>query len=220
MSLFGLFGSGGTVADAMSSHPADQGSMDDRYAMGRSLYRLLGPNVTAMMIASIPVGIALGIVEIVTASVLYAVLAAFHLVATTTVSAAITFGLEPVPALFIFTILAALLRYASQTLPALSDYALTMRLREALVRNTLGSFTERSVMSVAETSHLVANVVPRGGECANGMSAVAAAVCLLVLVLIGLIRTSWQLAIIALGFGASLAVLLVTLRKSYGKYVT
>ena len=219
MSLFGLFGSGSAALDLASNRSANQGSERDRYAVPRSLYRLLGPNVTAMMIASIPVGITLGIVEIVTASVLYAVLATFHLVAATPVSSAITFGLEPVTALFIFTILAALLRYASQTLPALSDYALTMRLREALVRSTLGGVTERSVMSVAETSHLVANVVPRGGECANGMSAVAAAVCLLGLVLIGLIRTSWQLAIIALGFGASLAVLLVTLRKSYGKYV-
>lgn len=183
------------------------------------LYRLVGPKVGALVAISVPAGVVLGGVEIVTASVLYAVLAEFNLVVATPFSSAVTFGLNPVIALFVFTILAALLRYASQTLPILSDYALTTRLREALVHSTLGGVTERSVISVSETSHLLANVVPRGGEFVNGLATFAATLCLVLLVLLGLFRMSWQLTIIALGFGGTLALVLVLLRRSYGKYV-
>lgn len=183
------------------------------------IYRLVGPKVGAIVAASVPAGVLLGGIEIVTASVLYAVLAEFNLVAATSLSSAVTFGMTPVIALFVFTILAALSRYASQTLPILSDYALTTRLREALVRSTLGGATERSVISVSETSHLLANVVPRVGEFVNGLATLAAALCLVLLVLFGLFRLSWQLTIIALAFGGALAMALFLLRRSYGKYV-
>ncbi len=183
------------------------------------IYRLVGPKVCAVVAASVPAGVLLGGVEIVTASVLYAVLAEFNLVTKTSLSSAVTLGMNPVIALFVFTVLAALLRYASQTLPILSDYALTTRLREALVRSTLGGATERSVISVSETSHLLANVVPRVGEFVNGLATLAAALCLVLLVLFGLFRLSWQLTIIALAFGGALAMALFLLRRSYGKYV-
>jgi len=184
-----------------------------------AMFRLVGPKVIAWVIASIPIGVVLGAVEIVTASVLYAVLAEFNLVAAMPASSQITFGLNPIAALFIFTILAALLRYASQTLPTLSDLALTARLREAMVHNALGGVTERSVLSVSETSHLLSSVIPKGGEFINGVSTVGAAMCLLLLILSGLFRLSWQLTTIAFAFAGALAMVLFLLRRTYAKYI-
>lgn len=87
------------------------------------------------------------------------------------------------------------------------------------MHSILGGATERSVMSIAETSRLMSDVIPRTGELANGIAALTAASFLLLLVLMGLLRLSWQLTIIVFGFGGSLGFLLLLLRNSYGKYV-
>ena len=185
-----------------------------------ALYRLIGARGCLLVGTSVPAGVILGATEIVTASVLYAVLAEFNLVSGRPIVPAVTLGTNPIVSLFGLTVLAALVRYANQVLPVLSDLAFTGRLREALVRSTLGGVSDRSVMSVSETSHILSDVVARGAECVKASGALAAAFCMLCLVLIGLFRMSWQLAAMAIGFGGRLAILLVMLRRSYGKYVT
>src|SRR5665213_990414 len=184
-----------------------------------ALYRLIGPKVATLFIAAIPVGVSLGVVEIVTATVLYAVLVDFHLVSGSPISSNLTLGLSPVTALLIFTCLAAFLRFTGQMLPAFANQQLNARLREALVRNVLGGFTERSVMSVAGSSHLLSHLIPKSGDFVHSMATIAVGLCLMLLILAGLFHISWQLTVIALAITVVLGLSLLLLRRVAGKHI-
>jgi len=183
------------------------------------LYRMLGPKVTALFAASVPVGVTLGIVEIITASILYAVLVQFDLVPGAGSLPSLPFGLAPIPALLLFTLIAGGLRYTGQLLPSFANHALNARLREALVRNILGGATERSCMSVTDVSYLLSTLIPRSGDFVYALSTSAVGFCLLLLVLAGMLHMSWRLTAIVLAFSMLLGVLLAIMRYAYGKHV-
>ena len=184
-----------------------------------SLYRLVGLQVTALLVASVPVGILIGIIEIVTATVLYAVLEKFHLVAASPASSSITLGLDPVAALLLFAVLTGFVRYLGQLLPAFANLEFHRRLRKVLVRSILGGVVERSVMPVAEASHLLMTVIPRSGDFLQSISGSAVGFCLFLIVLAGMLHMSLVLTAVALGFALLLGLTLVGIRKTYGKEI-
>lgn len=185
----------------------------------KAAYRLIGPKVGALLIASVPIGVVLGGLEIFTASVLYAVLAEFNLVAPSANSSTVALGINPVAALLTLAVLTAVLRYGRQSLPVLSDVAFSGRLREAMVRSTLGGITERHVLSVADTSHLLSHAVPKSGEFINSLATLAVSTCLVTLILAGLVSLSWQLTVVTFGFAGVLGLFLVSLRRVYARYI-
>jgi ABC-type multidrug transport system fused ATPase/permease subunit len=183
----------------------------------QQLYRMVGPRVTLLLVASIPVGAVLGIVEIVTATLLNAVLAEFGL--TSGVPARSILGLDPVAALLFFTTCAGGLRYIGQFLPAFANNALNARLREVLVDNVLGGITERSAKSVADASLLLSTIIPKSGDFVHGLTAVAVGFGSVMLVLAGMVYLSWQLSAIVLGFILALGLLLAVIRHAYGRHI-
>lgn len=184
-----------------------------------ALYSLLGRKVVAMLITAVAIGVALGFVEVVTASVLYAVLADFKLVAVRIDSASPPFGLSPIAALLIFSTCAAIFRFLGQLLPALASHDFNRRLREALMRSVLGGVVERHVLSVAEVSHLFTEVLQRCSDFVFSVTTAAIAICVFGLVLAGLLLTSWQMTVVALLFTGLLGLLLVGMRRYYGRYI-
>jgi ABC-type multidrug transport system fused ATPase/permease subunit len=185
----------------------------------KSLYRLVGPKVALLFATAIPIGILLGMIEVVTASVLYSVLVEFQLVSNSTGAPPMTFGLAPVFALLLFSILAAVFRFLGQWLPALASHEFNRRLRDALVRSVLGGVVERRVASVAEASHLLSSVIQKSGEFVNSLTTTLVGFCLFVLILSGLVYTSWQMTSVAIAFTGILGLLLVGLRRLYGRYI-
>ena len=197
----------------------DASMLGTRFSRLVVLWRLVGLRIAALFIIAIPFGVFLGIVEIITASLLYAVLAEFHLVAASRVPVSLTFGLDPITALVLFTIIAALTRYGGQLLPAIGNIELNARLRSALVRNVFGGVTERSIMPVADASHLLQSVIPRSGDFMQSVAGIAVGLCMLLLILGGMIHLSWPLTVAALVFTALLGLLLTFLRRVYGRNI-
>lgn len=185
----------------------------------RALYNLIGPRVAIVLGTSISVGVLLGIIEVITASVLYSVLVEFNLVTGRNDGTIAPLGLTPIPALLIFSTCAALFRFIGQLLPALASHDFNRRLREALTRNVLGGVVERHVLSVADVSHLLTNVIQRSSDFVFSVTAAAVAICLFALLLAGLFYTSWQMTVVALFFTGVLGLLLISMRRLYGRYV-
>lgn len=183
------------------------------------IYRLASGRVIALVAISVPVGVILGIVEIVTASVLYSVLVEFKLVSADHGATRLPLGLNPVLVLLLLSIIAAALRFSAQWLPSMANHSFIARFREGLVQSVLGGVVERSVLSVAEISHLLSNVVQKSGDFIFSFATTATGFCLMLLILSGLLFMSWQMTVIALVFVAFLGLLLVLLRRVYSRYI-
>jgi ABC-type multidrug transport system fused ATPase/permease subunit len=185
----------------------------------RVFYRLLGAKATALLVATLPIGIALGMSEILTASVLFAVLVEFNLVPTTNTTFWNPLGAGPIITLLCLGAVTGALRYLMQFLPNITFHIYSHRLREALVRNVLSGITERSVMSVPEVSNMISNLIPKSGDLIQSLAASVLGLCLMFLTLSGMIYLSWQLTATIIVFAIILVTLLLVTRQIYGGVV-
>lgn len=203
-------------APTFASGVAADGSRSLRLAA--VLYRLVGPKISAMFLATIPTGLVLGAIEVATAFVLFLVLARFHLVSSAGQPAWIPSYLDPLLLLAAVTILATVLRYLNQVLPNLANSAFESRIRQALAEAALNGRGEESNLSVAEVSHVANALVSKTGGFIQALMSCIGIFSLLILVTAELIHLSWVLTAFSMAGAAVLGLPMLWFKQIYGKF--
>ena len=121
--------------------------------LASGLYRLAGPRVSALFFTCVPIGLLLGVFEVVAAFLLYQVLARFDLVAPSKPPVGFPATWNPLVSLVVVVFFVTILRYLTQLLPGAANSTFENRLRKALVQSTLNDAGEGGAFSVTEASH-------------------------------------------------------------------
>lgn len=204
------------IADAAAT--AVETQLNTRlFPMLRLLCRVVGRKILGMFIATIPIGMMLGAVEVANAFVLYLVLSKFHLIAFAGQPAWLP-NLDPIVLLAMSTVITALLRYLGQVIPNMANTNFERRMRQALARVTLESPGEEGGLSVADASHLLTTSTVKTGNFLQFLMTSVGIVSLLALIVAELVHLSWQLTAISLAGAAIFAIPVLVLKPIYGRY--
>ncbi len=184
----------------------------------RSLYRLTGPTIAAAFLATIPAGLILGVVEVVTAYVLYLVLVKFNVLSGAGRPEWLPSFADPMTMLALSVMVTLLLRYVVQVLPGMANSAFECRIREVLAVAALGGTREDGNLSVAETSHLINTVIAKSGAYLQALMSSLGTASVLVLVLAQLTYLSWRLTLLAMCIAAIFGAPILWLKHIYGRF--
>src|SRR5437588_7445847 len=132
-------------------------------SVARGLYRMTGPAIAATFLATIPAGLLLGAVEVVTAYVLYLVLVRFNMLSAAGQPHWLPAFADPLVMLAASVILTAVLRYVVQVLPAMANSAFECRMRKVAALAVFCGPGEGGALSVAEVSHLNNTLTAKSG---------------------------------------------------------
>jgi ABC-type multidrug transport system fused ATPase/permease subunit len=179
--------------------------------------RTAGVKSVAMLLASTPIGLLLGAVEVVTAFVFYLVLVRFGLIPNSDIPSWVPRSIDPAILLLVVAVIAVILRYLTQLLPNLAELAFEARVRLAAADAALNRCGEGSAFSVAEISHLCGTVTRQAGLVQLGLAQSIGAGSALALVVGQLLYLSWQLTVISLGAAVVLGLPLLYLRPVCGR---
>jgi len=170
--------------------------------------------------ASIPVGLAIGAVEIAFGMSLYRFLANFDLVDVAQAmgpSIFVGWG-SPIVIVVVLASLTLVLRFLSQLLPSVAFETFNTRVRRAISDQTLGGVREASTLAVNDVSHILSNLSPKSAGFVNAVAQFSVATFFFLAVLAGLLTLSGRLTAIALITAGLLGLPILFLRRSYQRY--
>jgi ABC-type multidrug transport system fused ATPase/permease subunit len=187
-------------------------------SLAGTLYRMTGRAIAAAFLATIPAGLLLGGVEVVTAYVLYLVLVKFNVLSAAGQPQWLPAVADPLAMLAMSVVLTAVLRYIVQVLPGMANSAFECRIRKAAALAVLDGSGEGGTLSVAETSHLYNTVSPKSGVFLQAVMTSLGLGSVLVLILMQLAYLSWRLTLLAIVVAVISGAPLLWLKRIYGRF--
>jgi ABC-type multidrug transport system fused ATPase/permease subunit len=183
-----------------------------------SLYRITGPGITATFLATIPAGLLLGGIEVVTAYVLYLVLVQFKVLSAAGQPQWLPKVADPLAMLMATVVITAVLRYIVAVLPAIATSAFECRVRKVAAIAVLDGPGEGGNLSVAETSHLNNTLMTKAGVFLHAIMTLLGLGSVLVLVIVQLAYLSWALTLLGVAVAAVCGAPILWLRRIYGRF--
>lgn len=184
-----------------------------------NLAHIAGPAVVRMTLLGLPVGLAIGALEIIFGAHLQTFLAHYGLMPEAQGFLDMQVARDhPTEVLLILTLLVAIGRYAALSLPNLVYEKLNTRIRDAVAAVALGGVMENSRITLTEATHLVSDVSPRAATFLNQCVQLATQVCLTLTVLAGMTSLSLPLTALALGAAVVMAVPLILVKRQTQAY--
>lgn len=166
---------------------------------------LLGRNYTLMVIATIPVGLAVGGIEFLLSDALYRFLAKHQIVPDVPVASSWSL-LEPLYDLLLFAALIPALKILGGVVAGRSAEGFSKRIRHLLVAAILDIGRDSKGLSVAQTSHISSTVMVRTSGFIQAFSSSLTSICS-ILVMFGLIlHISPTLTLFTVGIAAIAAI--------------
>ena len=124
---------------------------------------MVGRRVIVLMASCVVSGLVLGVVEILFGLALYRILSYYDLLPNTLPSgfAQMVDAVPPVPTLIILALLIFVVRGAVSALPGIVTEALHHRIKRAIADVSLSENSDSNALSVAETTHLLVDLLPK-----------------------------------------------------------
>lgn len=179
----------------------------------RAMPGLMGPRLLAMAMTVIPIGVAIGGTEAAMGLAFFNFLVHYGLVSGVPQGGGWFLPQYPIIALASAAALVTVLRLAGSLLPTLSTELFNRGIRDRISRRILGGVEERSVLSVAEVSHLLGNLAPRTAGLVNSLAVCVVNGLILTSVIAMLLLLSWQLTLVTVAIGAVAALPMVAMRR-------
>ncbi len=170
-----------------------------------------------MFAAALPLGIAMGAIEIGLANLLLAVLIHFRIMQPVDGISWIPKHMNPVHLLIAITVIATAVKYTLQILPNLAYSAFERRMREVLVDATLIAPTEQQHLTLTDISHISTALMQKTGACAQVLVSITGTVTIALFMGVNLLITSVPLTLVTAGGILLVGLPTLTLRKLFGK---
>lgn len=184
-----------------------------------NLYRLIGTRITFMFLSAMPLGLALGAMDIALAHVFLLLLSYFKLLPETTASAWITTAIHPIPLFALCVCGATFLRYMLQLLPNLAHAAFEQRMRTGMLNACLLNTVEASPLTLTDITHISSILVVKTGSFVQASVAISSALVSMTLIGASLMYMSWSLtAVMIAGFIVG-SLPIIGLRRIFGHMV-
>lgn len=166
----------------------------------RIIKNLCGTKLLILLCLGVPVGVAVGLAEILFGYALQNFLAAYQLLpfaVTPLRFLPVTFN--PIILILIAAIVQAVLIFVNSVIPNIAFEAFQKRVRTLMTVNSFGGYDSERTLSVGDASHILSNLTPKAAAFLSHLSQLLSALIVFVTMVVGMIIISFELMLITTG---------------------
>lgn len=184
----------------------------------RTIKDLCGTKLLVLFFLSVPIGVAVGLAEILFGYALQNFLAAYQLLPLAeTPLRFLPIIFHPIVLILIVAIVQAVLIFMNSMIPNIAFEGFQKRVRTLMTVNSFGGYDSERTLSVGDASHILSNLTPKAAGFLSHLSQLISALIVFVTMVVGMIFISFDLTYITAGLLLVAGAPMFFLRNAFKK---